>query len=71
MIGYAYSTESNEVVAVIRGSSDAVIERAYLDRYGDDSSYGLTHSPAFGTAGGLIDRDDAVEIDADAQRGNG
>lgn len=64
--GYAYSTETRRVLAVIRGTDNAAVERAYAARYGDSDSYGLTYSPAFGAVDGLIDSADAAQVDADA-----
>lgn len=63
---YVYSTEDKEHIATITGSSNAAIEKTFLDRFDMNGDYGGTYSPAFGCNDGLVENSDAEEIDADA-----
>jgi hypothetical protein len=61
---YIYNTETNEVVAKIHGGDNPALEAMAAAGYGDTDRYGWTYSPALGTVDGLIDRSDAVELEA-------
>ena len=63
MIGYAYEIESRKLLATIEGKSNEVIERAYAARFGDADDLGLTYTPAFGAASGLVDNSNAEHIE--------
>lgn len=65
MKAYVYNTESMEVVAVISGETNEQCElKAAEMGYMGVDEYGLTYSPAFGTSDGLIECDDAEEVQA-------
>ena len=57
--GYVYNADSMEFIAEITGDQ-AEIEKYVDENYGDE--FGLTYSPAFGFAGGLVDNGNAEEI---------
>lgn len=61
---HVYSTEDNSHVATISGSSNEAIDKAF-NRHFDINSFGGTYSPAFGAGHGLVENDEAEEIDAD------
>ena len=61
---YIYTTKDNRLVARINGSDNASCEAIANDRFGDTDTFGWTYSPAFGANDGLVDNDDAEEIDA-------
>jgi hypothetical protein len=58
--GYVYSTETMEVIAEVTGKTRQVEQ--YVDDNYDTDTCGLTFSPAFGFAGGLIDVTDKDTI---------
>lgn len=61
---YAYNTDTMEVLAVINGESNAECERkAEAAGFGAGDETGWTYSPAFGAVDGLVDTDDAEEIE--------
>ncbi len=62
---YIYSTETNTVVARIRGANNEACEaKAYELGYLGNADFGATYSPAFGANDGLIDGDAATDYDA-------
>lgn len=67
MKGYVYAVvraaniESKVLVAVIEGETNAEIESTYESRF-DADAYGLTYTPAFGAADGLIGNEEAELI---------
>ena len=61
---YAYNQESMEVVAIINGESNEECERkAEVNGCSPSDGIAWTYSPAFGMAGGLIESEDAEEIE--------
>ena len=61
---YIYSTESNLHLYTITAADNAACE-AKADEMGvDGDSLASTYSPAFGATDGLIENDDAEEIEA-------
>ncbi len=59
---FAYNPDTMECVARIEGSTNAVCEAVFADRFGDD--FGSTYSPAFGTVDGLVAGENVEDIDA-------
>lgn len=56
---YVYDLDTKEVIATAEGqTNDECEEKAW--QYAND--YGMTYSPAFGTADGLIEIDDCLEL---------
>ena len=61
---YIYSTEDNGHIYTIIGEDNAACE-AKADEMGvDGDSLAGTYSPAFGASDGLIEHEDAEEIEA-------
>jgi len=60
---YIYSLENNLHVATITGDDNATCEAKAAEVYGSND-YGWTYSPAFGAYEGLVENDDAEQIDA-------
>jgi len=57
MKAYIYNVETMEVVAILNGDQDQI------ESYGIDSDMqAITYSPAFGCVDGLIENDQAEEI---------
>ena len=62
MNAYVYNTDTNVVVAEIRGNDNQSIEAKYNECF-DADEYGLTYSPAFGADDGLVTDGDFDVID--------
>lgn len=61
---YVYNQESMEVVAIINGGSNEECEsKAGENGYYPSEDIAWTYSPAFGFDGGLIENEDAEEIE--------
>lgn len=60
---YVYRLDTRTIVAMVTGPDNAACERA-AGRW-DDNDYGGTYSPACGTVDGLIEADDAEQIEAE------
>lgn len=69
MKGYVYAEVragnkvENVLLAVIDGETNSQIEKTYSERY-DVDYYGLTYTPAFGAVGGLVQNENAEQIQA-------
>jgi hypothetical protein len=63
MKAYIYNVETKEVIAEIKGDDNKSIEAKFDEIGYDTDEYGLTYSPAFGTADGLITDGDFDVID--------
>lgn len=67
MKGYVYASvraaniESRVLVSVIEGETNSDIERVYSKRF-DTDTYGLTYTPAFGSAYGIAYNENAEMI---------
>lgn len=61
---YIYTPDDMLHVATITGSSNASCEATASSAYDDTDTYLWTYTPAFGFAGGLVQNDDADEIEA-------
>ena len=61
---YVYSTETNKLVARIKGASNQACEAVATQEYGDTDVFGWTYSPAFGTNDGILPSDDVVDLTA-------
>jgi len=60
---YIYSLESNQHAATVTGETNEACERVAEETYGSND-FGWTYSPAFGCSDGLIENDEAKEIEA-------
>ena len=64
MTGYVYNVDTREIAYVIHGDTDAAIEAKFSYLNIDADSYGITYSPAFGFADGLIQTEQTEEVTA-------
>lgn len=61
---YIYDNETMQLAARIDGESNNACEAVAADQYGDTDYFGWTYSPAFGSSGGLVENEAAVQISA-------
>jgi protein-disulfide isomerase len=59
---YIYSLESNQHAATVTGETSEACERVAEETYGSND-FGWTYTPAFGFSDGLIENDEAKEIE--------
>ena len=64
MTGYVYNVDTREIAYEIHGDTDVAIEAKFGDLNMDLDSYGITYSPAFGFADGLIRTEQTEELTA-------
>lgn len=64
MTGYVYNVDTREIAYEIHGETDAAIEAKFRELNIDVDSYGITYSPAFGFADGLIRAAHTEEVTA-------
>ena len=61
---YIYDAADMQHIATITGDTNAACERAAADAYGLSDKYAATYTPAFGAVDGLVENDDAEQINA-------
>ncbi len=61
---YAYDTDTNEVIAIITGKTEAAIEAKFARMFGDGLGLAYEGQAAFGAVDGLVLTLDVDTVDA-------